>query len=128
MSFSEIPRYPSYKISSRGFAVNTGSGDAVLAQVGDAEELLVIEGIDVYATESGVGSEQFTIDMRNVSPNLFIGTIFGNQVSPNTSLNFEWRGSWPLHSNEQLVLHSVAGVWAASYFGFSTAADNVVHT
>lgn len=128
MTFSEIPRYPSYKLSSRGFAVNTGAGDVLLAICSDAEELLVVEGMDVFATASGTGTEFFSIDMRNVSPNQFLGTVFSNQVSPSTGLNFPWRGSWPLHSNEQLVLHSVAGVWAASYFGFSTAADNVAHT
>lgn len=128
MSVLEVPRYPSYKIGSKGFAVNTGSGSVLLATSTDASAMVVIEGIDVSATGSGTSTEYFSIDERQNSPDAFLGTLFSNQVSPPTGLNFSWRGAWPLYSNTRIVLTSIAGTWTASYFGFSTAADNVVHT
>lgn len=128
MTFSEIPRYPSYKISSQGFAVNESGGSVLLAESTDAQAMVVVEGIDVYALGSGTTTEFFSIDLRTTTPSSFLGTIFSNQVSPPTGLNFTWRGTWHLYSNQRIVLTSIAGTWGASYFGFSTAADNVVHT
>lgn len=128
MSALELPRYPSYKLSSHGFAVNAGSGSVLLAESTDASQMLIVEGIDVSATGSGSTTEYFSIDQRQNSPDAFEGTLFSNQVSPPTGLNFSWRGSWPLYVNSRLVLTSISGSWTASYFGFVTAADNVVHT